>query len=341
MNFLRDLFEFLPEPWRSLALPALAFVVVLAIALMVRRVLLARLHRWADGTVSRIDDVIVESLKGPTLLWAGIFAIHIATEVAPLTPEVLTRAQQLLIVLWILALTIALSNIAARLVRIWGARDGGAPRVGTLGEVLASALIIILGGLTLLRAFGIDITPALTALGVGGLAVALALQDTLSNLFAGFYLSLAQQIRVSDFIQLESGQRGYVTDIGWRSTTLRDPSNNLVVIPNNKLGQSIVSNFHLPEPRITVSVEVPAPFSVEPAKIERMLLDAAQPKDVPGLLDKPEPVARLTGFHERWMIFTLTAQVATYEGQAAAQDQLRRRILERYRAEGIEFPRIV
>ena len=78
---------------------------------------------------------------------------------------------------------------------------------------------MILGGLILLNHFKVSITPILTALGVGGLAVALALQDTLSNLFGGFYVAVAGQVRLGDYIKLNTGEEGYVTDIGWRCTT--------------------------------------------------------------------------------------------------------------------------
>ena len=118
---------------------------------------------------------------------------------------------------------------------------------GTLTEVLASLIIWILGILTLLQmVFDVDIRAILAALGVGGLAVALALQDTLSNLFAGFYVSVARQIRIGDFVKIDAGQSGYVQDIGWRSTTLRDLGGSLIFIPNNKLAQSIVTNYNLP-----------------------------------------------------------------------------------------------
>ncbi len=98
----------------------------------------------------------------------------------------------------------------------------------------------------LLNLLGVSITPILTALGVGGIAVALALQDTLANLFAGFYVSLAGQLRVGDYIKLDSGGEGYITDITWRSTTIRALQNNLIIVPNAKLAQAIVANYHLP-----------------------------------------------------------------------------------------------
>ena len=201
-------------------------------------------------------------------------------------------------------------------------------------------LVGSLGVLTLLRYLGIDITPFLTALGVGGLAVALALQDTLSNFFAGFYVSLARQIRVGDFIQLETGQRGYVTDIGWRSTTLRERSNNLVVIPNNKLGQSIVTNFHLPERRMAVSVQVGVALDSDLDQVERVLFEVVSTAGIEGLLQEPAPVVLLMpGFGERSLDFTMVCYVADFEDQFRVQHEIRKRIVQRFRKEGITIPR--
>jgi small-conductance mechanosensitive channel len=224
------------------------------------------------------------------------------------------------------------ARLAGRLTRIY-------LPIGTLAETLATLLAGSLGTLMLLRTLGIDITPILTALGVGGLAVALALQDTLSNLFAGFYVSVAGHIRVGDLVQLETGQRGYVTDIGWRSTTLRERNNNLIVIPNNKLSQSTVTNYHLPERRMALPIAIGVSFDADLEKVERVLLEIAQTADVPGLLKDPAATVLFVGFSERAMDFNVICQIADFEDQFRVQHELRKRIVERFRKEGIVIPR--
>src|SRR5205823_797479 len=86
------------------------------------------------------------------------------------------------------------------------------------------------------------ITPLLTALGIGGLAVSLALQDTLSNFFAGIYVLLDKPIRIGDTVKLESGHEGTMLAIGWRTTRLRNTSGEIIVVPNNKVVQSVLLN---------------------------------------------------------------------------------------------------
>src|SRR5690242_3271864 len=234
--------KYLIQNWMELVWPAILFAAVVVLGLVLRGVVYARLRRRTASTGTRMDNLLVEALHGPILLWILILAIHLAVEYSDLPRNVTHWSAKVLLALWIISLTLVLARLSGRMVRTHSTRLEGALPVSTLTEVLASLVIWILGILTLLQqVFEVDIRAILAALGVGGLAVALALQDTLSNLFAGFYVSVARQIRIGDFIKIDAGQSGYVQDIGWRSTTLRELGGNLIFIPNNKLSQSIVT----------------------------------------------------------------------------------------------------
>jgi len=203
------------------------------------------------------------------------------------------------------------------------------------------AFSILLGALILLRHFGVSITPILTAFGVGGLAVALALQDTLSNLFAGFYISVAGQVRLGDYIKLNTGEEGYVTDISWRSTTIRALGNNLIIIPNAKLAQAVVTNYYLPERRMALNIPVGVSYTSDVDKVERVLIEEVTKAAgaVTGLLAEPAPIVRLMpGFGDSSLNFTLTCNVAEFVDQFLVQHELRKRILKRFAAERIEMP---
>ncbi|MDA0769930.1 MAG: mechanosensitive ion channel, partial [Chloroflexi bacterium] len=97
-----------------------------------------------------------------------------------------------------------------------------------------------------MTALSIPISPIWAGLGIGGIAVALAVQPTLSNFFAGTYVVTEGELNMGDYIQLEGGPAGYVTEVGWRSTKIRTMFNNLVIIPNSRMAESIVTNFHNP-----------------------------------------------------------------------------------------------
>jgi small-conductance mechanosensitive channel len=193
----------------------------------------------------------------------------------------------------------------------------------------------------LLDALGVQITPLLTALGVGGLAVALALQDTLSNLFAGVHLLADKPIRVGDYVKIADTIEGYVVDVGWRSTRVRMLQNNVVIVPNKRVAESIIVNYDMPERRMGLLIKVSVGYASDPDLIERILVEEAHAAavDVPGLLAEPAPSAKLIpGFGEYSLDFTLVCQVTSFVDQFAVQHELRKRILRRFRAEGIEMP---
>jgi small-conductance mechanosensitive channel len=130
--------------------------------------------------------------------------------------------ERILVVIAILSVTVVLARIAAGIAGAYGRKGQGQFPSATILANLTRVFIYVLGLLTIFYSFGINITPALTALGIGGLAVALALQDTLSNFFAGLQIIASKQITTGDFIKLNSGDEGYVADITWRYTNAQD-----------------------------------------------------------------------------------------------------------------------
>jgi len=209
-----------------------------------------------------------------------------------------------------------------------------------LTQTIIRWVVIIIGGLILLNTLGINITPLLTALGVGALAVALALQDTLSNLFAGLHVTLARQIHVGNRIKLESGEEGYVADIGWRSTTLRTPSNHLIIVPNAKLAQSIITNYNMPDPSVNITIPIGVSYDSDPEHVERVLKDEAQRaiKELPGFIKDFEPVVRFQAFGDFALNFLLILRVENFDAQFASWGELHKRIFKRLKQEGIEIP---
>src|SRR5207245_238582 len=260
----------------KLIIPACLLLATLAAGYVLKRLLFRALERWAQRTSSNVDAVLTRSIDGPIMIWSLMLGIYFATEALDL-PERSTRLiEHTLLILTILSLTLMTSRLAGNLIRHYGSRVPGATPVTTLTQNLAQLFIMLVGILILLRHFGVSITPILTAFGVGGLAVALALQDTLSNLFAGFYVSVAGQVRLGDYIKLNTGEEGYVIDISWRSTTIRALANNLIIIPNAKLAQAIVTNYYLPEKRLATNILVGVSYASDPEKVEHVLLEEAR-----------------------------------------------------------------
>jgi small-conductance mechanosensitive channel len=335
---LRDL---LTSHWQHWLPPVLVLLITLAAGWLIRRFLFRALERHAASTKTQIDDILVHTLRGPFMIWMLILGVHLGVQSSRLPPAVLHLSARILLILWIISLTIASARLAGYLVRYYGGQLQSALPVTSLTENLARLLVATVGILILLNAVGVEITPILAGLGVGGLAVALALQNTLSNLFAGFYVSVAGQIRVGDYIKLNSGEEGFVTDITWRSTVIRALANNLIIVPNSKLAEAVVTNYHLPEKRMSLSIPVGVSYDSDPDHVERVLLEVAQSaaQEIPGLLAEPAPVVRfIPGFGDSSLNFTLICQVAEFTDQYVVQHELRKRILKQFRQEGIEIP---
>jgi len=317
------------------------FVGVTIVALIIRRVLFGLLHRWAQRTETTMDDLFVSALRYPSLFWCLAIGLYFTIGTSELPPAYVAYSFKAIHTLVILSVTFALANVSSRLVTTAVQQTGIAVPVTGLSRVVIKSLVISVGLLILLSTLGISITPILTALGVGGLAVALALQDTLGNLFAGVHLLMERSIRVGDFVKLESGQEGYVIDIGWRTTKIRMLPNNIVIIPNGKLAQSVVINYYMPETRMSVLIPVSVGYGSDAEQVERVLVEEASraAAEVPGMLTDPAPFVRfIPGFGESSLDFTLICQVKEVVDQYLVQHELRKRILARFRREGIEIP---
>jgi len=325
----------------EIATAAAVFLIVAAAALGLRYLAIRTLRRWSAATQSPFSELILSSLRIPSVIWCLLIGLYTAIDTVELPARPTEAVLKLLFSLLVISITIAMANIAGGALRL-GLRQNQLviPSTG-LSLTALKATIWIIGGLVLLSGLGISVTPLLTALGVGGLAVALALQDTLSNFFAGIHLLMERPIRVGDFIRLENGQEGYVEDIGWRTTRIRMLPNNMVIVPNGKLTQSIFTNYYLPEPRMALLIPVSVSYRADPDHVERVLVEEASSAvgHVPGLLAEPVPFARfIPGFAPSSLDFTLICQVREFTDQFLAQHELRKRILKRFKTEGIEFP---
>ena len=308
---------------------------------VVRRLVMRALKAWTARAGSRAGEVLCQALRGPTLIWALILAVHLALQGSDLSARITGPVSNGLLVLWIVSLTLMSMRVVGNLVRYYGTQVPGALPVTTLTQNLAQISVVILGVTILLNHFHVPITPILTALGVGGLAVALALQDTLSNLFGGFYVAVAGQVRLGDYVKLNTGEEGYVTDIGWRCTTFRALAHNLIIVPNAKLAQAIVINYYLPEKRIGANFAVTVGYECDPDAVEKVLAEVLRQaaKEVPGMLEEPAPAVNFDpGFGETGLGFTLAFHVAEFANQFPVRNELRRRVFRRLRAEGIAIP---
>ncbi|HKB08111.1 MAG TPA: mechanosensitive ion channel family protein [Candidatus Polarisedimenticolia bacterium] len=325
------------SPW--LVAPVVLALWIL-VFLVVKRIVLAAMRRVARKTAWAWDDIVIEAISSPLLILILASGFVVFGRILPLEPEV-DRAFD---ILFAFAVALALILFADRATH--GVLDrlsaGSQVMMGVQGLLQAGArgLFIGIGLLIFLDSIGISITPILASLGVGSLAVALALQDTLANLFAGIHMIADKPIEPGQMIRLPGGEEGHVLKIGWRSTWIRMPPNNVLIIPNGKLAGGIIINYDLPQREITLNVQVGVHYDSDLERVERVTLEVGHEvqRSVAGAVQDAAPVVRFQSFADSSIQFVVTLRARDFAGTAEVRHEFVKRLQARFRKEGIVIP---
>jgi len=310
------------DPLKEYVVLGVVFVVVAVFLLVVRALALRVFRRWAQSTKTNADDIILNSLSYPSIFWAVAIALYIALGTSAFPVKYVNYGMKAIYVIIIFSVTLAIGNFTSKILQRYIEKTSGQAAATGLSKAIIKGIILAIGFIIIFNSLGISITPLVTALGVGGLAVALAFQDTLSNLFAGVHILVEKPV-------------------GWRTTKIRKLQNNIVIIPNSKLSQSIITNFCMPEKRMSLLIPVGVSYDCDPQEIEDMLTDVVTKSagELKGLLTKPAPFVRFSpGFGESSLDFTIICQVGEFVEQYYVQHELRKRIFKRFKEEGVEIP---
>jgi small-conductance mechanosensitive channel len=326
------------SPWAKYLVEITLLVLA---AWIVKKFVMSWLRRWARNTDTLLDDklvVLVDRTLKPLLI-LGLAAASL--NMFPLSDKLLTVLNR---GIFLAILGVALfygAKIVQLMLNHWLGRSTTKEEWREPVNFATRIVFAGIGTMILLDNLGISLTAVWTTLGVGSVAIALALQDTLSNFFAGIYMRLDSPVRVGDYIKLDGGNEGFVVQIGWRSTRIRTLPNNIVVVPNAKLATAVITNYSMPESQMSLLVPISVSYDSDPERVERILIEESlkAAREVEGLLAEPAPFVRfIPGFGESSLDFTLICRVATYVDQYLAQHELRKRILARFRKERIQIP---
>lgn len=304
---------------------------------LVRSLLRRSLRRIAAASRTEWTEVLAVSLPRPAGIAVFLVAMAAGLRALPLAQTKLTEAHKLIAVaLAVLGVGVVM-RVALQAIEAFGRSNPELRSSAGIGKAVTWVVGLGIVAVLVSDALGISLAPALTALGVGSLAVALALQDTLSNFFAGLYLVVDKPVRPGDFIRVDPSYEGYVQSIGWRSTHLRTLSNNLVIIPNGTLSKAIITNYTLPTPHVASSVRVDVGVDADLDRVEDALADEARRAvDIAGIADAPAPSVSMTpGFSDGGVGFTIFFHVRSFGDQGSVQHALRKRIAARLRKDGI------
>ena len=287
------------------------------------------------------SSLFVRGMRRQIILWSMLLGVGLALPYSPLaTNRNLTEIiHQVLLFLFIVLLTSAMARLITDLIR-YSSRPDARPVLSIITNVTSVAVYVI-GALIALQVFGISITPAIAALGVTGLAASLALQGTLTDLVSGMQIIVARQIQIGNYVRLSSGEEGYVTDINWRTTCIRQLANNIVIIPNAKMTSSVVINYFQPQKELAILIDVSVSYQNDLDLVERTTIAVAKEvmQLVPGGVPTHEPFIRYDAIEDSNIRFTTIMRGQEYTDQYLIKHEFIKRLHQRYQREGIEIAR--
>ena len=286
-----------------------------------------------------VGDLFNAVLRGPIVLWCVVAGLYIASAVLTLERRFAAGLRTTLFVLIVLSISWTVARLVGAILARLARPMSGTVASATLLVNVVRLIVLSFGILVILQTLGVSITPVLTALGIGGLAVGLALQDTLANFFAGIHILSSRQVRPGDYVQLASGEEGYVQDVTWRYTTIRQLSNNLTIVPNSKLATTVLTNFYLPVMETAILVPVTVANDSDLGRVEGVSIDVAKSvmQDVAGGIAGFEPFLRYSGFGKPGVSFTIAMRGREIVDQHLIRHEFIKRLQQRYRSEGIHL----
>jgi small-conductance mechanosensitive channel len=339
----------LQSPVARNAIVSIGILLVASIlAAFVRVILGPLLRRLAARTHTDLDDLILRAIYRPlawAILLAGLYYALLTLDIWSLRQrEILRQVAQIAGTLLAVYAVVRVFNVVAAWYAEAAAERSPRPRdvqaQALVGRKVVNILILVVGVLIVLQQLNQPIGPLLAGLGLGGLAVALALQDTLSNLFAGIYMMVDRPVAVGDFVKLESGEEGFIEEIAWRNTKVRMWANNIVIIPNSKLSQSVVTNYYLPQQEMSVYIRCGVAYDSDLEHVERVCIEVGKEvmARVAGSASDWEPVVRYKEFADFSINFLVILRVREFGAQYLLAHEYMKALHRRFGEEGIEIP---
>lgn len=311
------------------------------------------LRRRSAARPGSVDVLVLRAVRGPAVLFVILLGFFLAFLVlANLTHEAfdvvsdwdpwIRKAWVVVIIAEVAYLTSHLTQVVIewyiRAIAARTATDLDAKLLPPVKRVLP-LIIYAIGTLVALDSVDVSISPLLAGLGIGGLAVALAVQPTLSNFFAGTYLITEGELKIGDYIELTTGSAGYVVEVGWRSTKIRSWLNNLVIIPNSTLAQAIVTNYYSPTPAMNVLLYCGVSYASDLAHVEKVVME-----ELRAIVDTCDdavkdavPFFGFSDFADSNIRFWVFVQAKDRNGSFVVTSEVIKRIHGRFKLEGIEI----
>ncbi len=293
----------------------------------------------ARKTKTELDDKIIGAIKAPLNVGIIIIATYVAVYLVKIPPKYTNLIDKVLFVFTVILIALAATRVMG-VILVWirekSENKEFVNKVIPLVEKGIKIFVWLAAVMIVFKRFNYDISSLVVSLGVGSLALGLAAQDTLANMFAGFTILLDQPFKIGDRIKLETGEFGDVIEIGLRSTKIRTVENNVLIIPNSTLVKSKVLNYYMPESRVVVRIPIGVAYGSDIDKVRQALVESALA--VEEVLRDPEPRAFFTEYADFSLNFLLVYWVRDPKQAFASKDKVNQIIWNKFKEYGIEIP---
>lgn len=323
-----------------LIIPGCILAASLTAGITINRIIHRRVAHHLDTDEASWQYIFINALQGVPVSLCLVVGLYWIVNTIDIIEPLVRIFSYILFTVIILSITRVIARAVSGIINMQIERSQQKLPKTTLLNAIVNCIIYAMGGLVILQYYGISIAPILTALGVGGMAVALSLQETLANIFSGLHLILSKQLRIGDYIRLNTGEEGRVTDITWRFTTIVPAGDaNMVVVPNQKIASSIITNFSMPRRDIVIKIPIGVAYGSDLDLVERVTLEVAEKtlqevdKDV-----KIKPAVRFHTFGESSIDFNVLMHSSRFDHQFIIRHEFIKALTKRYREEGIEIP---
>ncbi|MEK6932573.1 MAG: mechanosensitive ion channel family protein [Nanoarchaeota archaeon] len=294
----------------------------------------------ASKTKTDLDDFMVESLKSPAYFLIILIGFYFSFRSLTFLDAYILWIKNIFFICMVIILTSVITKIIDFLVIKWLKVNKKFEKTPRLINRVINVVLYIIALLFILEHFNIKITPIVATLGVGALAIGLALQNTLTNLFAGLHIISDKPISVGDYIELQSENiSGYVEDIGWRSTRIKTGSNNMVIIPNAKIADSIIVNYTLKNQEMTFGILCGVSYNEKLEEVEKITIEAAEKiqKNTEGCVKKFKPFVRYGSFGDSNINFSVIFKIEKYTDRLLVTHEFIKELKEAYDKNKIEM----
>ena len=330
--------NYIPQQMLIWIEPLATIALGLVLGSIFKKFLISRLKSLSLKNDWESDDVIINAIDSVIVFWFFLAFSTIAIGNANLPgPEDLY--QKIISAFLIISISFTSSKIVLGLLDVWSKTNKSLPSTGIF-KGLTNFAIFSLGILFILQSFGISITPLITALGVGGLAVSLALKDTLSDLFGGINILLSKTMQEGDYVQLDNGYQGYVENVGWRYTTIRERANNIISIPNSVLSGSISKNFSSMDSAFRVPIQIGVSYDSDLDHVEKVALEVANDlyENLDCISKSYKPAIRFREFADSSINFFIYFQGKNFGDHNTILNSYIKKLHKRFRQEKIDIP---